>query len=197
MDNSSCSPILIAGLGNPGQAYRHNRHNVGFMVVDRLAYRLGCVFSRLESKALLSKADYKGKRILIAKPRTYMNLSGLAVSALLRYYRVPLENFLVVYDDIDLPLGTLRLRPEGGSGGQKGVASIIEQLGTEEFPRLRVGIDPPPGSMQASDYVLQDFSSSEADNINPVLDRAVDAILVFIVKGLESAMNKFNPVLIE
>ena len=192
MTSGSSPFFLIVGLGNPGQAYRHNRHNVGFMVVDRLAKRLGMVFSRMESRALVARGEHQGKRILIAKPRTYMNLSGQTVGALMRFYKVPFENLLVVYDDVDLPLGTMRMRPGGGSGGQKGMVSIIERLGGEDFPRLRLGIDRPPGRMEAADYVLQDFSSGDLEYMDQVMDQAVDAILIFVAEGLEAAMNRYN-----
>ncbi len=185
-------PYLVAGLGNPGREYAANRHNVGFMLVDRLAARLGASFSRLESKALVCKAEYQGRRMILAKPQTYMNLSGQAVGGLLNYYKVPLGNLLVAYDDVDLPLGTLRLRPGGGSAGQKGMQSIIERLGSQDFPRLRIGIDRPPGRMDAAAYVLQDFSRQQVEFLTPVLDRAVDAVLVFVTQGLEAAMNQFN-----
>ncbi len=185
-------PYLVAGLGNPGREYAANRHNVGFMLVDRLAARLGASFSRLESKALVCKAEYQGRRMILAKPQTYMNLSGQAVGGLLNYYKVPLGNLLVVYDDVDLPLGTLRLRPGGGSAGQKGMQSIIERLGSQDFPRLRIGIDRPPGRMDAAAYVLQDFSRQQVEFLAPVLERAVDAVLVFVTQGLEAAMNQFN-----
>lgn len=188
---------LIAGLGNPGREYRENRHNVGFMVLDRLAARLRLSFSRLESKALLTKGDHEGRRLLLAKPQTYMNLSGQSVGALLRYYKVPLEHLLVVFDDVDLPLGVLRLRPGGGSSGQKGMASIIERLGSQDFPRLRVGIGRPPGRMQAADYVLEDFSRQEAAILPEILDRAAEAVLTFTVEGLPAAMNRFNGALEE
>jgi PTH1 family peptidyl-tRNA hydrolase len=192
MTSGSSPFFLIVGLGNPGQAYRHNRHNVGFMVVDRLAKRLGMVFSRMESRALVTRGEHQGKRILIAKPRTYMNLSGQTVGALMRFYKVPFENLLVVYDDVDLPLGTMRMRPGGGSGGQKGMVSIIERLGGEDFPRLRLGIGRPPGRMEAADYVLQDFSSGDLEYMDQVMDQAVDAILIFVAEGLEAAMNRYN-----
>ena len=192
MTSGSSPFFLIVGLGNPGQAYRHNRHNVGFMVVDRLAKRLGVVFSRMESRALVTRGEHQGKRILIAKPHTYMNLSGQTVGALMRFYKVPFENLLVVYDDVDLPLGTMRMRPGGGAGGQKGMVSIIERLGGEDFPRLRLGIGRPPGRMEAADYVLQDFSSGDLEYMDQVMDQAVDAILIFVAEGLEAAMNRYN-----
>jgi len=190
--NDEQTPYLIVGLGNPGRQYQDNRHNVGFMVVDRLAQRLGVSFTRLEQKALVSRADYQGRRLILAKPQTYMNLSGQAVSALVRFYKIPLYHLLVIHDDIDLPFGVLRLRPEGGSGGQKGLQSVIEALGTQEFPRLRIGINRPPGHMEAADYVLQDFSRDEAQALPFVLDRAVEAILAFMTQGIASAMTIYN-----
>ena len=192
MNTTPSAPYLIVGLGNPGPQYRRNRHNIGFMLLDRLAERLGVKFSRLQSKALFTTAGYQERRIVLAKPQTYMNLSGQAVGALLRFYKMPLENMLVAYDDVDLPLGTLRLRPEGGSAGQKGMASIIERLGTQSFPRLRLGIGRPPGRMDAANYVLQDFSSAEIEFLSPVLENAAEAALVFVLHGLEQAMNQYN-----
>jgi PTH1 family peptidyl-tRNA hydrolase len=183
---------LIVGLGNPGREYRDNRHNIGFMLIDRLAVRLNAQGMRLQSQALLVSAAWEGRRLLLAKPQTYMNLSGQAVQGLVRFYKLPLQNLLIAHDDLDLPLGTLRLRPGGGSGGQKGVASIIERLGTSDFPRLRLGIGRPPGRMDAAAYVLQDFSSAEQPLVSEVLNRAVDAVLTFVVEGLERAMNKYN-----
>jgi PTH1 family peptidyl-tRNA hydrolase len=185
-------PYLIAGLGNPDKQYAANRHNVGFMLLSRLAERLGESFTRLESRALVAKAVYQGQRLILIKPQTYMNASGNSVRSLLRFYKIPQQNLLVAYDDVDLPLETIRIRFEGGSGGQKGMQSIIEQLGSEDFPRLRIGIGRPPGRMEAADYVLQDFSKSERELLDPTLDRAVDAILTFVTAGLEKAMNLYN-----
>lgn len=183
---------LVAGLGNRGREFQNNRHNVGFMLVSHVAERLSVSFSRMQSRALVTKGEYKGERVILAKPQTYMNLSGQAVAALVRFYKVPLENLLVVYDDVDLPFGLLRLRPSGGSGGQKGMQSIIRTLGTQEFPRLRIGIDRPPGRMEASDYVLQDFSSEQAEALPEILQRGVEAVLTFIDEGLDAAMNQYN-----
>jgi PTH1 family peptidyl-tRNA hydrolase len=180
-------------LGNPGREYRGTRHNVGFMLLDRLAERLGVSFSRVESRSLVTKAEYLGNKLILVKPQTYMNLSGQAVGSLLRFYKVPFERLLVVYDDVDLPLGTLRLRPGGGSAGHNGMRSIIEKSGTQEFPRLRIGVSRPPGRMEAADYVLQDFSKDETDLLQEVLTRAADAVLAFVGEGIEAAMNQFNP----
>ena len=185
-------PFLIAGLGNPGRQYANNRHNVGFMVLSRLAEKVGESFNRMESRALVAKANYQGIRLILAKPQTYMNGSGNAVRSLLRFYKLPLQQLLVVFDDVDLPLETLRLRAEGGSGGQKGMQSIIEQLSSEAFPRLRVGIGRPPGRMEAADYVLQDFAKSEKELLDLTLNQAVDAILTFVTDGLDKAMNLYN-----
>ena len=185
-------PFLIIGLGNPGRKYELNRHNVGFMLLNHLSIKLGESFGKVEAKALISKTTYKGERVILVKPQTYMNNSGMSVSSLARFYQVPLDNLLVAYDDVDLPLGILRLRPSGGSAGQKGMQSIIERLGTDQFPRLRIGTGRPPGRMDAADYVLQDFPAQETDLLKETLDRAVEAVLIYIQDGLDIAMNLYN-----
>ncbi len=187
--------FLIVGLGNPGREYRENRHNVGFMLLDRLAAKLETRFSRLQSRALVAKATYNERKIVLAKPQTFMNLSGQAVQGLMRFYKLPLANLLVAHDDLDLPPGTIRIRPDGGSAGQKGMGSILERFGTDEFARIRLGIGRPPGQMQAPDYVLQDFSPADRSVISATLDRAVEAALTFVTDGLDTAMNRFNGVL--
>jgi PTH1 family peptidyl-tRNA hydrolase len=183
---------LLVGLGNPGRQYASTRHNIGFLVVDRMAARLETLFSRVQLRSLVTDARYQGRRILLAKPQTYMNESGVAVGALIKFYKIPLTNLLVAHDDVDLPFGTLRLRPGGGSAGQKGVASIQSRLGTQDFPRLRVGVGRPPGSKLAAAYVLQNFSREEVEFLPPLLDRAVDAALTFFIDGLEKAMTRYN-----
>jgi PTH1 family peptidyl-tRNA hydrolase len=192
VDNERKLPFLIVGLGNPGAEFRHNRHNVGFLLLDCLADRLGESFSRIESNSLLTKAKYQDKRLLLAKPQTFMNLSGQAIGRLVKYYKIPLESLLIVYDDVDLPLESIRIRPNGGSGGHKGVASIIERLGTNDFPRLRLGIGRPPGRKNAAAHVLQNFTKEENEFLEVTLERAVDSVLVFVSAGLETAMNKYN-----
>jgi PTH1 family peptidyl-tRNA hydrolase len=184
--------FLIVGLGNPGREYRETRHNVGFMVMDRLAVKLNARFTRLQSKALVASATYQERKIILAKPQTFMNLSGQSVQGLIHFYKLPLTNILIAHDDLDLPPGTIRIRPDGGSAGQKGMKSTIERLGTDEFPRLRMGIGRPPGQMQAPDYVLQDFSNGEMTIISETLNRAVEAALTFVTEGLNAAMNKYN-----
>jgi peptidyl-tRNA hydrolase, PTH1 family len=183
---------LIVGLGNPGREYRETRHNVGFMLVDRLAVKLNARFTRLQSKALIASAHYNDRKVILAKPQTFMNLSGQSVQGLIHFYKLPLTNLLLVHDDLDLPLGTIRIRPDWGSAGQKGMASTLERLGTDEFARIRLGIGRPPGQMQAPDYVLQDFSKGDMTVISETLNRAVEAALTFVMEGLNAAMNKFN-----
>src|SRR4030065_2064932 len=163
-------PFVIVGLGNPGRKFEHNRPNVGCMLLNHISVKLGESFGKVEAKALVCKASYHGERLILVKPQTYMNNSGMSVSSLVRFYQVPLENLLVAYDDVDLPLGILRLRPSGGSSGQKGMQSIIERLGTDEFPRLRIGTGRPPGRQDAAGYVLQDFSPHDSDMLDETLD---------------------------
>jgi len=183
---------LIVGLGNPGLAYRYNRHNVGFMVADALADKLEIPLKRVKFKAQIGNGKLEDIPIIIAKPLTFMNKSGEAVAPLVRYFKVPLERLLVIHDDMDLPLGTLRMRPSGGSAGHNGMLSIFDKLGTNAIPRLRVGIGRPPGRMDPADYVLQDFSRSEEELLNMVITQACEAALAFITTGLEKAMNTYN-----
>ena len=190
--SESGSTYIIAGLGNPGRKYKANRHNIGFMLVSHLAQKLNISFLRMESKALVTKEKYMDRTIILAKPQTYMNLSGQPIGTLTKFYKVPLENLLVVYDDVDLPFGNIRMRPSGGSAGQKGITSIIERFGTNEFPRMRLGIGRPPGRKGAASYVLRDFSAEEKEFLEEFLDRAANAVLTFITEGLSSAMNQFN-----
>ena len=184
--------VLLAGLGNPGREYRDTRHNIGFMVVDALCRQLDVRMTRVQSKALIVQVSYGVHKIILAKPQTYMNLSGQSVAALMRFYRVENTDLLVAHDDIDLPFGSLRMRPGGGSAGQKGVASIIAQLGIQDFPRLRMGVGRPPGQKSAADYVLHGFSPAEQETLQFTLDRAVQAALTFVRAGLQTAMNQFN-----
>ncbi len=192
LNRTETATYLIAGLGNPGREYKETRHNIGFMLIDRLAQRLGVTFTRVESRALVTKGIHAGQRVILAKPQTFMNDSGAAVGALTRFYKVDPVNLMVAYDDVDLPFGALRMRPAGGSAGQKGMKSIIERLGTENFPRCRLGIGRPPGRMEAAAYVLQPFERAEAEELPLILDRAADAVLLFISDGLERAMNQYN-----
>ena len=183
---------LLIGLGNPGREYQSNRHNFGFMLIDRLAVRLNARGLKVQSKAIVTSGMYQDRKIILAKPQTYMNLSGQAAQGLLNFYKIPMENMLVAHDDLDIPFGTIRIRPKGGPGGQGGMASTIEKLGTKDFPRLRLGIGRPPGRMDPAAFVLQDFSREEMKLISEILDRAADAALEFVVNGLAAAMNRYN-----
>lgn len=183
---------LLIGLGNPGREYRDTRHNVGFMLIDRLAVRLNARGIKVQSKAIVTTAVYESRKLILAKPQTYMNLSGQSAQGLLNFYKLPMENMLVAHDDLDIPFGTIRIRPKGGPGGQGGMASTIEQLGTKDFPRLRIGIGRPPGRMDPAAYVLQDFKREEMKVLSEIIDRAADAALEFVMNGLDKAMNKYN-----
>lgn len=183
---------LIAGLGNPGLQYRYTRHNAGFLVAQALADTLDIPLKRVKFRCQIGEGKLEGTPLIIAKPLTYMNDSGSAVSSLLHYFKVPLERLLVIHDDLDLPLGVLRLRPGGGSAGQRGVQSIADKLGTSAFPRLRFGIGRPPGRMDPADYVLEQFSASEQELLRMTLEQAAAAARTFIREGLEKAMNQYN-----
>lgn len=185
-------PYLIVGLGNPGAEYRYNRHNVGFMVLDTFAETTNIALRRVAFRSIVGKGQLEGENLYLAKPQTFMNESGKAIAPMMRFYRIPLHHLLVVHDDLDLPIGTLRLRPGGGTGGQRGMESIVSQLGTLDFARLRVGIGRPPGRMDPKDYVLHDFSADEAEYLPEVRQTAVKAIRKFILDGIEKAMNDFN-----
>ena len=188
----SAADWVILGLGNPGPEYESTPHNLGFLAADRLAVRNSIRISRPDSQALVGIGVIAGSRVVVAKPQTYMNLSGQSVQGLLHFYKIPLENLIIAHDDLDISFGTLRIRPTGGPGGQRGMANTIEQLGTKDFPRLRMGIGRPPGRMDPKDYVLQDFSKDELKLMPDLLSRASDAVLEFVMRGLNAAMNKFN-----
>jgi PTH1 family peptidyl-tRNA hydrolase len=184
--------MLIVGLGNPGAKYATDRHNVGFRVVDALARSHSLSFSRQRAKARVAEGIIGGHRVVLAKPQTYMNLSGTAVSRLSSLFEVPPEQLLVAYDDLDLPLGRLRLRPEGGSGGHKGVRSIADSLGTQAFARLRVGIGRPPGRLDPADYVLRPFTKDENAVIDHTIQEAAAAMECWLTEGIHAAMDRFN-----
>lgn len=191
-DNNEVRTILIVGLGNPGRDFRETRHNIGFMVVDRMAEKHGIKLTRVQNKAIIGSGLIGLTKVILAKPQTYMNLSGQAVSALARFYKIQSSDLIVAHDDVDLPFGVIRMRPGGGSAGQKGIASIINLMGTQEFARLRMGVGRPPGRMDAAAYVLQSFLSSEQDALSSFLNKAVEALTCYVNDGLEMAMNRFN-----
>ncbi|HEX2619664.1 MAG TPA: aminoacyl-tRNA hydrolase [Phototrophicaceae bacterium] len=189
---------LVVGLGNPGKDYENTKHNVGFWTMDELARRHGYTFgSKAERKALTADGLIAGKRVLLAKPQTYMNLSGEAVRGLVDFYKIDLANILVVSDDLDLPLGTLRLRKEGSHGGQNGIRNIIQHLGTQNFARARIGIGRPPGKMPAAAYVLQGFKGDDEITIRQVVDRAASAVEIWLREGIDLAMTRANGSVLE
>jgi PTH1 family peptidyl-tRNA hydrolase len=183
---------LIVGLGNPGARYAGNRHNVGFQVVDSLAATAGLRFDERRERALLARGTVEEVRVALVKPQTYMNLSGPAVRGVAHFYRVPVERILVVYDDLDLPVGVLRLREQGGAGGHRGVTSLIEALGSQAFPRVRIGIGRPVGALPPEAYVLQDYDADQRPVMEAAIDRAVAAIRTALRDGFAAAMNRFN-----
>ena len=185
---------LIVGLGNPGVEYAETRHNAGFMVVQRLAERRGASWRSSEKvRARLARAEFEGKRLVLCQPQTFMNLSGTAVQAVAAYYKVAVSQLLVVVDDADLPLGTIRLRPGGSSGGHHGLESIEQHLGTRDYARLRLGIGREANaSREIRDYVLGRFERSEAPLVKASLDRACNQVECWLVAGVKQAMNEYN-----
>lgn len=183
---------LIVGLGNPGRRYRGTRHNVGWEVIARLAQRCGIGAEEEEGWAQVGRGAIGGQRVLLARPQTFVNLSGVAVQDLRRRHRVRSRDVFVIIDDLDLPLGRTRLRARGSAGGHNGLRSVIDALGTEEFPRLRVGIGRPPQGVDPAEFVLTRFAPDEAAALDAALDRAAEAIEVAVTQGLGTAMNRFN-----
>jgi PTH1 family peptidyl-tRNA hydrolase len=184
---------LIVGLGNPGRKYQGTRHNVGFAVIDELARRRGAGFEAAPADALMARArDLGAGGTILLKPLTLMNLSGHAVGEVTRYFRVPLDDLLVIADDVNLPLGRLRTRARGSDGGHKGFRSIIEQLGTQDFARLRVGVGRGDDRRDLADHVLARFDPEERPEIEVAVARAADAAEMFVAEGIEPVMNAFN-----
>jgi peptidyl-tRNA hydrolase, PTH1 family len=182
---------LVAGLGNPGGRYALTRHNAGFMVADALARRLGCAGTRTKFSGLVHECRHASGKVVIVKPMTFMNLSGKSVVPAMMWHDIELEDAIVVYDDLDLPFGQLRLRQRGNAGGHNGLSSVIQHLGTLEIPRLRFGIGRPPVGDTVS-YVLSRFTKDEEAMLPDVIDLAVDALLCWADDGIDEAMNRFN-----
>ena len=191
---------LIVGLGNPGQGRAHNRHNIGFMCLNHFAKRQGIRFDKKQCKARIGLGEVAGSEVVVAKPQTYMNRSGQSVSLLVRKFNVSLNNLLVIHDDLDLPLGKIRIRQGSSSGGHKGAGSIITELDSQDFIRIRVGIGRPvknEGFTEFSEdetivYVLSDFTSDEEQTITQVMPEVSEAILCLLTEGLATAMNRYN-----
>jgi PTH1 family peptidyl-tRNA hydrolase len=183
---------LVVGLGNPGRRYHATRHNIGFAVSDELARRAGVAFESSRANALTARVGVGPSAVLLVKPLTMMNLSGEAVGDLAHFFRIESPDILVVADDVNLPLGRLRLRANGSAGGHNGFRSIIERLGTEEFPRLRIGVGRGDPRRELADHVLARFDSDEAADVETSVARAADAVECFTAEGMEAAMNRFN-----
>ncbi|HLV59129.1 MAG TPA: aminoacyl-tRNA hydrolase [Natronosporangium sp.] len=186
---------LVVGLGNPGPRYARNRHNVGFLVADVLARRVGGTFSR-HRRAVAEVCEARlgpdGPALVIAKPMAYMNLSGGPVSVLVRYYKIPTERLIAVYDEIDLPYGTIRAKFGGGEGGHNGARSLSRSLGTRDYIRVRFGVGRPPGRQDPADWVLSDFTAAERKDLEYLVDRAADFVEAIITTGLEPAQNVYH-----
>ncbi|TDL94240.1 aminoacyl-tRNA hydrolase [Macrococcus brunensis] len=183
----------IVGLGNIGRKFEHTRHNIGFMVIDELCQKHGLELDKQKFNGLYTIATIKGEKVLLIEPMTYMNLSGEAVRPLIDYYKVTTEDILVLYDDLDMPPGRLRLRPKGSAGGHNGMRSLIQHFGTDEFKRVRIGIGRPPGRMKVPDFVLQRFSDDEMITMNRVIDRTIEACETFLTgERFENVMNQYN-----
>jgi peptidyl-tRNA hydrolase, PTH1 family len=186
------APMLVVGLGNPGPRYVANRHNIGFLVADEIADRMGGKFKAHKAGADVLEGRLGGRRVALAKPRTYMNLSGGPVTGTSRFFKVPPANMIVVHDELDLPFGQLRLKLGGGENGHNGLRSITKSLGTRDYLRVRFGIGRPPGRMDPADYVLRDFAAVERKDLALEIDRCADATEALVAKGLEAAQNLFH-----
>lgn len=183
---------LVVGLGNPGSGYDGTRHNVGFEVISELALRWKASRSKLRFEALLADGNYRGEKVLLAAPQTYMNLSGRSVQQIVKFYQIPLSDVLIVCDDMNLKLGQLRLRASGSAGGQKGLQSILDVCGTEMVPRLRIGVGRPPERMDAAAFVLTKFRKDELTEVDASVRSAATGIELWIQEGITSAMNVVN-----
>ncbi|WP_431964851.1 aminoacyl-tRNA hydrolase [Nocardia sp. bgisy134] len=193
MTESTTGPALVVGLGNPGPEYERTRHNVGFLVADVLAERVGGRFAvHKKSGADLLQARLDGRQVLIAKPRSYMNLSGRSVAALARFFSVPPTEVIVVHDELDLPFGAVKLKRGGGEGGHNGLRSISSALTTKEYVRTRIGIGRPPGRQDPADFVLKPFSTPERKEVPVIVEQAADAVELLLRVGLETAQNQLH-----
>jgi PTH1 family peptidyl-tRNA hydrolase len=192
---SDDAPWLVVGLGNPGKEYAGNRHNVGFMVADLLASRLGAKFGRSKrahAEVAEGRLGFGGPRLVLLKPLTYMNLSGAPVVSLAQFFKVPVDNVIAVHDELDVPYGQVRAKRGGGEGGHNGLRSMSKSLATKEYARVRFGIGRPPGRQDPADYVLSDFSAAERKELEFLVDRAADVVEAIVLEGVEWAQNKYH-----
>lgn len=191
-ESSGTRMKLIVGLGNPGREYELTRHNIGFMAIDELAKRWNISLNEQKFKGVFGAGFVNGEKVILLKPLTYMNLSGESIRPLMDYYKIDVEDFVVMYDDLDIPVGKLRLRMKGSAGGHNGVKSTISHLGTQEFQRIRMGIDRPKNGMKVVDYVLGRFTSEEIADVNHSIEKAADACEEWLNKPFLQIMNTFN-----
>ena len=191
-ESSGTRMKLIVGLGNPGREYELTRHNIGFMAIDELAKRWNISLNEQKFKGVFGAGFVNGEKVMLLKPLTYMNLSGESIRPLMDYYKIDVEDFVVLYDDLDIPVGKLRLRMKGSAGGHNGVKSTISHLGTQEFQRIRMGIDRPKNGMKVVDYVLGRFTSEEIPDVNHSIEKAADACEEWLNKPFLQIMNTFN-----
>ncbi|MBC7363055.1 MAG: aminoacyl-tRNA hydrolase [Candidatus Aminicenantes bacterium] len=183
---------LVVGLGNPGTEYSRTRHNVGFMVVQTLARELGVQVRKKKYRSKIAMAQISGEKVILALPQTYMNMSGLAVKDLLNGFKLLPANMVVIYDDLDLNFGEIRIRPQGSAGTHKGMKSIVQEINTTVFPRVRVGIGPKAEAQGAADFVLSEFSAEEMSALKPVIEKASRAVQMIVNGDIQKAMNEFN-----
>ncbi|MCF2662970.1 aminoacyl-tRNA hydrolase [Oscillibacter valericigenes] len=192
-NKSSAVDWLIVGLGNPGQKYEHTRHNMGFLTVDLLAEKTGVKLNKVKFKAAYNIMNFAGCKCLVMKPQTYMNLSGEAVREAVQFYKIPADHVLVIYDDISLPVGKLRVRPTGSAGGHNGIKNIIAHLGTQDFPRVKIGVGAPEGGgAEMVDWVIGAPSQAERKVLVESFEKAIQAAECIIAHGCQQAMNQFN-----
>jgi PTH1 family peptidyl-tRNA hydrolase len=192
---SSDDAWLVAGLGNPGKEYAGNRHNVGFMIADLLASRIGAKFGRSKrahAEVAEGRLGFGGPRLVVVKPLTYMNLSGAPVVSLAQFFKVPVANVIAAHDELDVPFGEVRAKRGGGEGGHNGLRSMSKSLASKEYARVRFGVGRPPGRQDPADYVLSDFSSAERKELDFLVDRAADVVEAIILEGVEWAQNKYH-----
>lgn len=184
--------FIIIGLGNPGARYANTRHNVGFDTIDVLSKKFGINVSKLKYKALWGDGIINGQRVILVKPQTYMNLSGESVREIVEWYKVPMSKVILIYDDIDLPVGKIRIRSKGSAGTHNGMRSVIYQIQSDEFLRIRIGIGKPPEGWELANFVLGSFGSEERKIVNESVARAADAVVALLKSGVETAMNLYN-----
>ena len=191
--NSTAVEYIVVGLGNPGKEYEHTRHNAGFIAIDKLAEKYNCSITKMKYKALIADCTIAGKRVLFMKPQTFMNLSGEAVTQAMNFYKIPPENVIVMFDDISLAVGKMRIRRKGSDGGQKGMRSIIELSGSQNFPRVKIGIGEKPNpKWQLADWVLSRFTQEERETLDKVTDNVCGAVEYILSDNIDKAMSQYN-----